>query len=257
MTLMPHSFSYVVVPVWFCSWDCLIPSGEGGYLILPLPYRFITKPFVSISNCFPQNSTFWVGSQHLSQDTHYILPSKVIKQSNTLKGSNIFLWVLQIVSQILLHYLYFLIRKGLINSHKLVISPGGRFMKRQQLVRLSLSLSGCSVHTTPGRDWRSLFFFMSYLLSYISSCISPLVLVVWVSLTSVVSVSIETRVVWGHIETGVVWTSTWAVRISIWIFYWDQGNLNFGLSFYHDQGNPFWKGSLTSSLFSLEPRVWG
>ena len=161
MTLIPYSFSYVVVPVWFCNWDCLIPSGEGGYLILPLPYWFITKPFVSISNCFPQNSTFWVGSQRLSQDTHYILPSKVIKQSNTFKGSNIFLWVLQIVSQILLHYLYFLIRKGLINSHKLILSPGGCFMKRQQLVRLFLSLSGCSVHMIPGRDWRSLFFFMS------------------------------------------------------------------------------------------------
>ena len=30
-------------------------------------------------------------------------------------------------------------------------------------------------------------------------------------------VSTETRVVWGHMETGVVWTSTWAVWISVWI----------------------------------------
>ena len=53
----PSSFICVVVPVWFCNWDCLIPSGEGSYLILPLPYWFITKPFISISNRFSQNST--------------------------------------------------------------------------------------------------------------------------------------------------------------------------------------------------------
>ena len=23
---------------WFCNWDCLIPIGEGSYLVLPLPY---------------------------------------------------------------------------------------------------------------------------------------------------------------------------------------------------------------------------
>jgi len=38
MTLIPSSFSCVVVPVWFCNWDHLIPSGKGDYLILPLPY---------------------------------------------------------------------------------------------------------------------------------------------------------------------------------------------------------------------------
>ena len=37
MILIPSSFSCVVVPVWFCNWDLLIPSGEGGYLVLPLP----------------------------------------------------------------------------------------------------------------------------------------------------------------------------------------------------------------------------
>ena len=33
----------VVVPVWFCNWDRLIPSGEDGYLLLPLSYWLITK----------------------------------------------------------------------------------------------------------------------------------------------------------------------------------------------------------------------
>ena len=61
----------------------------------------------------------------------------------------------------LLDSLYFLVRKGLINSFRLIISPGGCFMKRQQLVRLFLSLSGCSVHTIPGIDWRNLLFFFS------------------------------------------------------------------------------------------------
>ena len=30
-------------------------------------------------------------------------------------------------------------------------------------------------------------------------------------------VSIETIVVWGRVNTGVVWTSTWAVWISVWV----------------------------------------
>ena len=57
MTLIPSSFSCVVVPIWFYSWESLIPSGEGRYLVFPLPYQFITKPFISISNCFSQNSS--------------------------------------------------------------------------------------------------------------------------------------------------------------------------------------------------------
>ena len=73
MTLIPSSFSCVVVPVWFYSWDRLTPSEEGHYLVLPLPYWFITKPFISISNRFSQNSSLWLGSQLLSQDIHHIL----------------------------------------------------------------------------------------------------------------------------------------------------------------------------------------
>ena len=65
MTLIPFSFSCVIVPVWFCNWDHLIPSGEGSYLVLPLPYWFITKPFISISNHFSQNSSFWVRKSYL------------------------------------------------------------------------------------------------------------------------------------------------------------------------------------------------
>ena len=61
MTLIPSSFSCVVVPVGFSNWDRLFPSGEGSYLILPLPCWLITKPFISISNRFYQNSSFWVG----------------------------------------------------------------------------------------------------------------------------------------------------------------------------------------------------
>ena len=57
MTLIPSSFSCVVVPIWFYNWDSLIPTGESGYLILPLPYQFITKPFISTGNCFSQNSS--------------------------------------------------------------------------------------------------------------------------------------------------------------------------------------------------------
>ena len=91
MTLIPSSFGCVVVPVWFCNSDHLIPSGQGSYLVLPLPYWFITKPFISISNRFSQNASRWVGSQRLSQDLHHILPSKTIKESNTFKSSNIFL----------------------------------------------------------------------------------------------------------------------------------------------------------------------
>ena len=105
----------------------------------------------------------------MSQDIHHILPSKVIKQSNTFKSSNIFFWVLLIVSQILLDSLYFLIRKRLINSHRLIISPGGCFMKRQQLVWLFLSLSGCSVHMIAGIYWRNLLSLSLCLLSSISS----------------------------------------------------------------------------------------
>ena len=90
MTLIPSSFSCVLVPVCFCNWDRLIPSGEGGYPLLILHYWFITKPFISISNRFSQKSSFWVRSQRLSQDIYHILPSKVIKQSNTFKSSNIF-----------------------------------------------------------------------------------------------------------------------------------------------------------------------
>ena len=58
MTLIPSSFSRVIVLVLFYSWDHLIPSGENGFLILPLPYWFITKSFISIDNSFPQNSSF-------------------------------------------------------------------------------------------------------------------------------------------------------------------------------------------------------
>ena len=61
MTLIPSSFSHIIVSIWFYSWDHLIPSGEGGYLILPLPYWFIIKSFISIGNHYPQNSSFWVG----------------------------------------------------------------------------------------------------------------------------------------------------------------------------------------------------
>ena len=61
----------------------------------------------------------------------------------------------------LLDSLYFLVRKGLINSYRLIISPSGCFMKRQQLVQLFLSLSGCSTHTIPGIDRRNLLFFFS------------------------------------------------------------------------------------------------
>ena len=49
----------------------------------------------------------------------------------------------------------------IINSHRLIISPSGCFMKRQQLVWLFLSLSGCSVHMIPGIDWINLIFFIS------------------------------------------------------------------------------------------------
>ena len=62
MTLIPSSFSRVIFLVLFYSWDHLIPSGENGFLILPLPYWFITKSFISIDNSFPQNSSFWVRS---------------------------------------------------------------------------------------------------------------------------------------------------------------------------------------------------
>ena len=51
--------------------------------------------------------------------------------------------------------------KGLINSYRLIISPSGCFMKRQQLVWLFLSLSGCSAQMIPGIDWRNLLFFIS------------------------------------------------------------------------------------------------
>ena len=88
----------------------------------------------------------------MPQDIHHILPSKIIKRSNTLKGSNIFFWVLQIVSQIFLDSLYFLIRKGLIDSDGLVIFPSGCFMERQWLVWLFLSLSGCPLHAYDPRD---------------------------------------------------------------------------------------------------------
>ena len=68
MSLIPSSFSCVVVPVWFCNLDHPIPSGEGSYLVLPFPYWFITKPFISIGNHFPQHLSFWVRSQRLSQE---------------------------------------------------------------------------------------------------------------------------------------------------------------------------------------------
>ena len=58
MTLIPSSFSCVTVPISFYSGNHLILSGKGGYLVLHLPNWFVTKPFISISNRFPQNSSF-------------------------------------------------------------------------------------------------------------------------------------------------------------------------------------------------------
>ena len=157
-----------------------------------------------------------------------------------------FFWVLQIVSQILLDYLYFLIRKGLINSHRLIISPDGCFMKRQQLVWLFLSLSGCFAHVIRGINWRNLLFFISlspvlHLILYctLSFCCLGFSLIVWVS--------IETRVVWGCTETGVAWTSTWGIWITVWVLLRPRKPfLGRGVG-----------GSLTFCLLSLEPHVWG
>ena len=140
--------------------------------------------------------------------------------------------------------LYFLIRKGFIKSHGLIISPGGCFMKRQQLMWLFLSLSGRSAHTIPGIDWRNLLFFISlspvlhlipryFTLSF--CCLSFSTSIVWVSLT---------LIVWGRTETGVVWTFTWAVWISVWVFTETKATLLGG-------------GSLTFSFLSLEPQVQG
>ena len=36
VTLFLSSLSLVIVPVWLCNGDCLIPSREGGYLFFPL-----------------------------------------------------------------------------------------------------------------------------------------------------------------------------------------------------------------------------
>ena len=33
MTLIPSSFSSVIVPVWFCSWDHLTPRGYRGHAV--------------------------------------------------------------------------------------------------------------------------------------------------------------------------------------------------------------------------------
>ena len=82
--------------------------------------------------------------------------------SSTLKGSSIFFCVLQIIFQILLDSLYFLIRNG--QTDRVIVFPGGFFMKQQQLLQLLLSRSGCPSLMIPGVDCRNLFFLI---------CLSP------------------------------------------------------------------------------------
>ena len=120
-------------------------------------------------------------------------------------------------------------------SASLIVNATERVTGRKARV-LQMEEIGCKSQT-----------FLSFcLLSSISSCISPLVFAVWASLTSIVWVSIETRVVWGRTETGVVWTFTWIAWISVWVFTETEVTL---------PGGGGW--SLTSSLLSLEPQVQG
>ena len=136
-------------------------------------------------------------------------------------------------------------------SASLIVNATERVTGRKARV-LQMEEIGCKSQT-----------FLSFcLLSSISSCISPLVLVVWASLTSIVRVSIEIRVVWGRTETEVVWTSTWAVWISVWVF--TEAKATWISEFLPGPRQPFLGGrgeerggSLTFSLLCLESWVWG
>ena len=126
----------------------------------------------------------------------------------------------------------------------MVISPSRCFMRRKQLVGLSLSLSGCSVHMTPGIDWRKLLFFIS---------LSPLFHLTLYFTRSFCCLSFS------YFDCLSFFWNQSSLRS-----YWDRscldlhlGHLNLSLNFYWDQGNRSWRWgcSLTFGLVSLEPWV--
>ena len=61
MTLIPSSFSCVVVPVWFCNWDRLFPSGEGGYLSALFPTDSLPNHSSPKATAFPKTRFFESG----------------------------------------------------------------------------------------------------------------------------------------------------------------------------------------------------
>ena len=109
---------------------------------------------------------------------------------------------------------------------------------------VALSLSGCSAHMIPGIGWRNLLFFISlfpglHLILYFTLSFCCLSSSYFNGLSFYWNQS-SLRSYWD----GVVWTSTWAVWISVCIFTETKATLLVG-------------GSLTSSLLGLEPLVQG
>ena len=127
------------------------------------------------------------------------------------------------------------------NSHRLIISPGGCFMKRQQLVWLFLSLSGCLARMIPGRDWTDLLSFLSpvlHLILHFTLSLCCLSFSYFDGLSFYWNQS-SLQSCWD----GGVWTSTQAIWITAWVVTETKATL---------PGEP-----LTSSLPSLMPRVRG
>ena len=117
------------------------------------------------------------------------------------------------------------------------MSPGGCFMKRQQLVRLFLSLSGCSAHMIPGIDWRNLLFFMSLF--------PVLHLILYFTLS------------FGCLSFSYLDCLSFYLNQSSLRLYWNRvcldfylGSLNLTWGFYRGQGNlNFWVSTRTKATF--------
>ena len=79
VSLLPYPFLFMIIPIQLCYGNCLAPHREENYFMFPLSLCLTLKPFISKSSSFLQNSSYQVRIQILSQDRHYISPSKLIK----------------------------------------------------------------------------------------------------------------------------------------------------------------------------------
>ena len=122
-------------------------------------------------------------------------------------------------------------------------------MKRQQLVWLFLSHSGCSVHMIPGIDWRNLLFFISlppvlHLISYFDG------LSFYGNQSSLKSYwdrsCLDLYVSSSNLNLGFHWDQN-SLSLSL-CFHWGQSSLSLSLCSHWDQS------SLSLFVFPLRPK---